>query len=164
MPWLKLCFDCRQDNAESLADHLTILGAESVCFEDQADQPIYDPPEEALSLWRQTRLTALFSPHIDMQHILAQLRSVCENLPEYFIESLEDKVWERQWLQYFRPMRFGRHVWICPSHDNPPDPDATNIILDPGLAFGTGNHATTGLCLEWLDEHFKAGYQLIDYG
>lgn len=164
MFWLKLCFDCNEDNADQLAEQLTAVGAESVCLQDKAAQPIYELAPAEISLWQQTRVTALFPAQADIAKILAKLRQCVANLPHHHWETLADKQWERQWLRYFRPMQFGRRVWICPGLHDPPEPSAINIRLDPGLAFGTGTHATTRLCLEWLDKHLKEASHVIDYG
>jgi ribosomal protein L11 methyltransferase len=85
-------------------------------------------------------------------------------LPPHRIEPLEDRDWVREWLKDFKPMRFGARLWICPTAYTPPDPEAVNLILDPGLAFGTGTHPTTALCLEWLDGAQVKGLEVTDYG
>jgi ribosomal protein L11 methyltransferase len=85
-------------------------------------------------------------------------------LPPHRVEPLEDRDWAREWLKDFKPMRFGRRLWICPTAYIPPDPSAINLILDPGLAFGTGTHATTALCLEWLDGADIKDQLVVDYG
>ena len=85
-------------------------------------------------------------------------------LPQHRIEQLEDRDWAREWLKDFKPMRFGTRLWICPTAYTPPEPDAVNLSLDPGLAFGTGTHATTALCLEWLDGHDLRDRLVVDYG
>ncbi len=102
-------------------------------------------------LWNQTRLTGLYPADTDMKRVL---RDIPENLLQQAnqrVEILEDKDWEREWMQHYRPMQFGRRLWVCPSWLEPPDPDAVNLLLDPGLAFGTGTHPTTALCLGQLD-------------
>jgi ribosomal protein L11 methyltransferase len=85
-------------------------------------------------------------------------------LPEFRAEILEDKDWERAWMEHYQPMRFGQRLWVCPSWREPPEPDAVNLLLDPGLAFGTGTHPTTALCLEWLEGQALNAVQVIDYG
>ena len=141
-------------------------GALSVTLEDGGDQPIYEPDADKPSLWSDTRLTALFPADADMPAVTARLRTGLglSELPPLRVEPLEDRDWVRDWLKDFKPMRFGKRLWICPTSYSPPDPAAVNLLLDPGLAFGTGTHATTALCLEWLDAHPPEGRAVIDYG
>jgi ribosomal protein L11 methyltransferase len=103
---------------------------------------------------------------VNTQSILAQLTKLMAPiaLPSYRIEAIEDKDWVREWMDNFHPMCFGEKLWICPSWHQPPKPDAINILLDPGLAFGTGTHPTTALCLNWLDQADLEDKTVIDYG
>src|SRR5690349_10808137 len=166
MSWLELKIAVGNLDAEAVEDALMEAGALSVTLEDGGDQPIYEPEADKPSLWSDTRLTALFPADSDMPAVTAQLRAYLglESLPAHRIEPLEDRDWVREWLKDFKPMRFGRRLWICPSAYVPPDPEAVNILLDPGLAFGTGSHATTALCLEWLDGASLAVLTVLDYG
>lgn len=161
MSWLQLSLDCTKAEAATLEDHVLEAGALSVTLEDRADEPMLEPAVGETPLWRAIRLTALFPADWDMQ-ALAEAFSAPERHTR--IEILEDKDWEREWMQHFSPMRFGRRLWICPSWQEPPDPNAVNLLLDPGLAFGTGTHPTTALCLEALDGMDLVGKRVVDFG
>jgi len=170
MPWLQLIFETSPDNAEQYSDWLSEAGASAVTFQDSADQPLYEPPPGETPLWSHTRVIGLFDASTNLDEIIEQIRNAItpEPLPPWRISPLEDKDWEREWMVNFKPMSFGEHLWIVPSWTTPPDPNAVNILLDPGLAFGTGTHPTTALCLQWLDEHgrsqVKQYEEVIDYG
>ncbi len=165
MPWLQLKLASTPDAAQRLSDILSDAGALAVTLQDAADQPLYEPPPGATPLWSQTWVTGLFDADADLQAVLACLRSALggHDLP-HVISPLEDKDWEREWMDNYHPMRFGTRLWICPSWHQPPDVNAITVMLDPGLAFGTGTHPTTALCLEWLDAHDVVGKHIIDYG
>jgi len=166
MAWLELKLALGSLDAERVEEALEDVGAMSVTLEDAGDEPIYEPDADKPSLWSDTRLTALFPAEAHMDSVLTRLQRGLEldALPPYRVEPLEDRDWAREWLKDFKPMRFGRRLWICPTAYTPPDPQAVNLILDPGLAFGTGTHATTALCLEWLDGHDVKGQLVVDYG
>ncbi len=165
MPWLQLTFYSTKDDAEKLADLLSDADAAAVTMQDAADQPLYEPPPGTTPLWQLTNVVGLFDASCSADAIVQQLMSQWPGeLPEYRSEILEDKAWERAWMDDFKPMQFGERLWIVPSWSEPPEADAVNILLDPGLAFGTGTHPTTRLCLEWLDAHEVAWQSVIDYG
>lgn len=166
MPWLQLTFETTPDDAEQFSDLLSDAGASAVTFLDNADQPLYEPPVGETPLWSRTRVIGLFDAATDMDTVLAQISNAItpNSLPDHRISPLEDKDWEREWMDSFKPMPFGERLWIVPSWTEAPQPEAINILLDPGLAFGTGTHPTTDLCLQWLDEHGAAHDEVIDYG
>ncbi|MEW6647957.1 MAG: 50S ribosomal protein L11 methyltransferase [Pseudomonadota bacterium] len=165
MPWLQLIFETDADHAPALAALLDEAGAVAVTMEDDADQPLYEPPPGATPLWQATRVVALFEAEHDITASLADIGAAWPGeLPHWRLEQLEDRDWTREWMDTYKPMRFGARLWIVPSWTEAPDPAGTNILLDPGLAFGTGTHPTTRLCLEWLDAHPTAKQQVIDYG
>jgi ribosomal protein L11 methyltransferase len=166
MSWIQVLFDTSADEAPRLADALEELNAEAVSFFDAEDQPLYEPPLGTTPLWNRTRVSGLYEAGCDMDTILAELarRLAPQPLPPYRLEPLADRDWIRAWMDSFKPMRFGQRLWIVPSWHEPPDAQGVNILLDPGLAFGTGTHPTTRLCLEWLDSHPPAAAQVIDYG
>ncbi len=166
MPWLQIAFDCDREHLEAAEGALEAAGALSVTLADAADEPVLEPAPGAMPLWRATRVTALFDTDADLDALQARLLAALgvDRLPRLALETLEDRAWEREWMARFRPMRFGERLWICPSWSEPPAADAVNIRLDPGLAFGTGTHPTTALCLEWLDAHPPADRTVIDYG
>ncbi len=159
MPWVQLTIEITETEAEAMSDMLTTLGALSVTFQDAADQPLFEPEPDTTPLWDRVRVIGLFDAEHDMQAVIAQLQRT-----PYRLEPLEDKDWDRAWMEHFHPMRFGKRLWICPSWCEPPESDAVNILLDPGLAFGTGTHPTTALCLTWLDGHPPVGKEVMDYG
>jgi len=164
--WLELKLALGKLDPDSVEEALLEAGALSVTLEDAGDEPIYEPDADKPSLWSDTRLTALFTADADMDGVCARLLAQLklDALPPHRIEPLEDRDWAREWLKDFKPMRFGKRLWICPTAYTPPDPDAVNLILDPGLAFGTGTHATTALCLTWLDGADLTGKEVVDYG
>lgn len=165
MPWMQVRLAITPDQAEPLEDQLLELGAVSVTFMDGEDQPIFEPDLGTTPLWSNTHLLALFEADTDADALLAHLRLLRGGeLPEHEVERIEDQDWERSWMDNFQPMRFGRRLWIVPSWHAAPEPDAVNLLLDPGLAFGTGTHPTTALCLEWLDGQPLAGLQVLDFG
>jgi len=165
MPWLQLRLAITPEQAETLEDQLLALGAVSVTFMDAEDQPIFEPDLGTTPLWSHTHLLALFEADTDPQDLLDSLRNLCGGeLPAHEVEHIADQDWERSWMEHFQPMRFGRRLWIVPSWHAAPEPDAVNLLLDPGLAFGTGTHPTTALCLEWLDAQDLHGRTLIDFG
>ncbi len=165
MPWLQLTFYSTKEDAENLAEMLNECGAAAVTMQDAADQPLYEPPPGTTPLWQLTNVVGLFDESFHAETILQQLTGLWQgDLPDYRSEILEDQVWERAWMDDFKPMRFGTRLWIVPSWSEPPEQDAVNILLDPGLAFGTGTHPTTRLCLEWLDAHDVTNLKVIDYG
>ncbi len=165
MPWLQLKINTTRTQAESVEDALLANGAASVTLEDNADQPILEPALGETPLWRETRVTGLFDAAIDTRRVHdAIAQSFGGPLPEHRWEQLEDKDWEREWMKHYHPIQCGDNLWICPSWQEPPQPEAVNLLLDPGLAFGTGTHPTTFLCLQWIAEQDMASKTLVDYG
>ena len=166
MAWIQFIFASSPDQAEALSDHLVECGSLAVTFQDNEDQPIYEPEIGTTPLWAATNVVALFDATTDIDLILTMLTGMLspETVPPYRIEAVEDKDWVREWMDNFHPMQFGDKLWICPSWHTPPDKNAVNIMLDPGLAFGTGTHPTTALCLNWLDQADVKDKVVIDYG
>lgn len=144
-------------------------GAYSVVLTDQRDDAILEPKPGEIRLWPATRLQAIFPDEALGAETLDVLAATigCDR-SRMSVEDVEERVWEREWLKDFKPMRFGRALWICPSHAQVDDPQATVVRLDPGLAFGTGTHPTTRLCLEYLDErsasHTGNRDRIVDFG
>jgi len=164
MPWLQLTIEATHSNSEHLSDLLSQAGAAAVTMQDAKDDPIYEPPPGSTPLWDQLLLTGLFEANTDIDSVLKLIQSQTGKIPEHTLNPLEDKDWTRAWMDDFKPMPFGQRLWICPSWHTPPDPHAINILLDPGLAFGTGTHPTTALCLKWLDKNYNDAVDVIDYG
>ena len=141
-------------------------GALSVTFTDAGDDPVLEPAPGETPLWNQTLVTALFDDAADFDRLesrLSRLLGIAE-LPAHRIETLADRAWEREWLRDFGPMRFGERLWVVPGEEAIDAADAVIVRLDPGLAFGTGTHATTALCLEWLDSGPTSGSRIFDFG
>lgn len=165
MPWLQLKVITPRRFVESLEDSLMASGAASVTLEDNADQPILEPALGETPLWDNVKITGLFDAEIDTAKTIAIAeRKFGNKLPEYRWEQLEDKDWEREWMNNYHAIRCGEHLWICPSWQQPPEPDKVNLMLDPGLAFGTGTHPTTFMCLQWIDQQNFQNLDIVDYG
>lgn len=141
-------------------------GASSITLSDAGDQAVLEPAPGETPLWAEARITGLFAADTDFAALQADLVASLgvEALPRHEISELEDRDWEREWLQDFGPMRFGNRLWICPTHSCVDDENAVIVQLDPGLAFGTGTHPTTALCLEWLDSLDLKNKRVLDYG
>lgn len=165
MPWLQLKIITNRDAVNTIETALSKTNAVSITFEDNADQPILEPALGETPLWDSTRVTALYDAEVNTKAITGQLQQqLGELLQKYQWEQLEDKDWEREWMQNYQPIQCGENLWICPSWLAPPDPSATNLMLDPGLAFGTGTHPTTFLCMQWLATQEFDGKHIVDYG
>ena len=163
MQWLQLIISATRETSSSIEDALLDSGAVSVTLEDAADQPIFEPGIGETPLWDNCQVKALFDANTDTTTTGEQLQTL---FPKSTLrwEQLEDKDWSQEWKKYFAPIQCGKRLWICPSWTEPPNADAINLSLDPGLAFGTGSHPTTHLCLRWLDGQNLSGQTLIDYG
>lgn len=166
MAWQQLKISVTEDEAALVEEYLNECGAVSVTLMDGEDQAVFQVDLGTTPIWRNTQVLGLFNDDAPMQSIEAGLRSniASAHAAEIGIEEVVDTEWERVCMQDFVPMQFGERIWICPSWDTPPVSSAINIMLDPGLAFGTGTHPTTALCLEWLDQQKLAGLTVIDYG
>jgi ribosomal protein L11 methyltransferase len=167
MPWLQIILETEASLVEPISEALVSVGAISVTWQDAKNQPLYEPPLNSTPIWKQTQVIGLFEENTNSTQLQAQLQALLapKSLPPCQIQTLADQDWSRVWMDDFHPMPFGERVWICPSWQKPPNPQAVNIFIDPGLAFGTGTHPTTALCLEWLDSLSDlSGKTFIDYG
>jgi ribosomal protein L11 methyltransferase len=164
MPDLQLTLELGPADPAPVEQALSALGATSITLEDAADDPVLEPAPGETPLWPTVRIRALFPGHADRRDIEARLVGWLPAGAPLRFDLLDDRPWEREWLRDFRPMRFGRRLWVCPDGMAAGEPDAVCVALDPGLAFGTGTHATTALCLEWLDGCDLDGSRIIDYG
>ena len=163
MPWIQLKIDANKAIAEAISDALVEMAALAVTLEDRADQPIYEPEHGTTPLWEEVCIVGLFEAETDVAPIVQTLEQQFGSL-KWNADPLEDRDWVREWMDGFEPIRFGQRLWIVPSWHDAPDGDGIHLQLDPGLAFGTGTHPTTALCLEWLDSHPPKGLEVIDYG
>jgi ribosomal protein L11 methyltransferase len=154
-------------NPAAVEDTLTEIGALSITFSDRGDEPVLEPKPGEVRLWSDTRVRALFDESHDA---LESLTGLAERLgPEVAagasVRGVESRDWERVWLEDWTALRFGTRLWICPTTEPPPkDPEAVVVRLDPGLAFGTGTHPTTAMCLETIDALALDGRSVVDYG
>jgi ribosomal protein L11 methyltransferase len=168
MQWLQLIISATRETSSSIEDALLDCGAVSVTLEDAADQPIFEPGVGETPLWDNCQIKALFDATTDTaqitSHLKQQLQALMPQIPTLRWEQLEDKDWSQEWKKYFSPVKCGERLWICPSWIEPPDANGINLSLDPGLAFGTGSHPTTHLCLRWLDKQDLVGQTIVDYG
>jgi ribosomal protein L11 methyltransferase len=166
MPWIQLKINSQAEYAEQIGEMLSASGAQAVTFVDAKDTPMYEPKPGEVMLWPDTQIVGLYDAEYDMSRVISQL-SQSKLLGKNFnhkLDQLEDKDWEREWMINFHPMQFGERLWICPSWRDVPDPNAVNVMLDPGLAFGTGTHQTTSLCLRWLDRLELSEATVVDFG
>ena len=165
MPYHQLVLELPGRELARAEEACTRLGAIAVSLADAGDEPLLEPAPGETPVWQSVRLRALFEVSANPEFAAATL-AVVLGLPAVaiIIEHVEDRAWEREWLKDFRPMRFGRRLWIAPAGQRPDGPAAVILELDPGLAFGTGTHATTALCLEWLDRRVRGGERVLDYG
>lgn len=166
MPWIQLRVTTTEEKAEQVSDMLMGWGAQAVSFLDAHDTPIYEPMPGEVIYWTNTVVVGLFDAEHPMDKVVNQLKQVSffKGEPNFKLEQLEDKDWEREWMDNFHPIKFGERLWVCPSWRDIPDPAAVNVMLDPGLAFGTGTHPTTALCMQWLDATIKSEQTVVDFG
>ena len=165
MRWLQIAISTTKNHAETSEDCLFAAGAQTVTFTDAADQPILEPGPDETPIWNTVIITGLFEKNDEQQDLLDAIKHCLADIQfSYNTEILEDQNWTRAWMEHFHAMQFGQRLWVCPLHIEPPDPQAINLRLDPGLAFGTGTHPTTSLCLRWLDQNIKDQVTLLDYG
>ena len=166
MDWRQFVMDLDSLDPDTVEATFIRLGAVSVTLSDAGDNPVLEPAPGETPLWSQTRITGMFPGDADMEVFRKGLLGALgvTQLPDHRIEDLADRAWEREWLKDFGAMRFGERLWICPTGSQVEDDGAVVVNLDPGLAFGTGTHPTTALCLEWLDGIDLAGKTLLDYG
>jgi ribosomal protein L11 methyltransferase len=166
MPWIQLRVSTNEEKAEQVSDMLMGWGAQAVSFVDAQDTPIYEPMPGEVIYWTNTVVVGLFDAEHPMDKVVKQLEQVSffKDGVDYKLEQLEDKDWEREWMDNFHPIKFGTRLWVCPSWRDIPDPTAVNVMLDPGLAFGTGTHPTTALCMQWLDSTIQPDQTVVDFG
>lgn len=164
MPWIQLTLTTTQTDNDKAEQALLDAGALSVTLRDAEDNPVLEPAPGETPLWDNIILTGLFEADINTERLKQQIHQSLGDKLSLHIDALEDKNWVRAWMDNYQPMQFGERLWVCPRHLQPPDPSAVNLMLDPGLAFGTGTHPTTALCLQWLDSMDLKQQQILDYG
>lgn len=166
MEWRQFVMDLESLNPDRVEEILARHGAQAVTLSDAGDRPVLEPAPGETPLWQDSRITGLFPAAADMNALKDDLlRSLAIGyLPEHHVEELADRPWEREWLKDFRPMRFGNRLWVSPDAFAIDAGGAVILRLDPGLAFGTGSHPTTALCLRWLDGLEVRNRNVLDYG
>jgi len=165
MSWLQIAINTTKNHAETAEDCLFASGAHTVTLTDAADQPILEPGPDETPIWNTVIITGLFDFQDNQQALLETIKHCLGDITfSHDAQILEDQNWTRAWMDHFHAMQFGQRLWVCPLHIEPPQADAINLRLDPGLAFGTGTHPTTSLCLRWLDQNIKEQNTLLDYG
>ncbi|MDQ5767599.1 50S ribosomal protein L11 methyltransferase [Thiothrix subterranea] len=166
MSWQQLICHTTSSHQEVVVDTMEAVGAVSITWQDAEDDPILEPRPGEMRLWNNLVVTALYEEDTDLNalQLLLETRKADWQIESVLYEIVEDQPWERAWMDSFQPMCFGKRLWIYPSWFEIPDDDSVKLLLDPGLAFGTGTHPTTALCLEWLDGQDMTGQDVLDYG
>jgi len=165
MSWLQISVEVSGDQVEGISEAFNTMGALSVTVQDAGDEPLLEPAPGETPLWSNTRVIALFDATRDAAELKQRLQSILDTpVPDFLAEPLEDRDWSNTWRDTFGAMQFGEYLWVCPVGESPPDSDAIVVHMDPGMAFGTGTHATTAMCLHWLGAHSPVNQSVIDYG
>lgn len=166
MAWQQITVITDEQTAPEVADLFSDLGAVSVTYMDAEDEPVYEPAIGETKIWSNTQVIALYEMDADLEGVSDRVRETFDAvlLRDWRQEAIEDQVWERAWMEYYQPMKFGDRLWVCPTGQEQHEAGTVCMLLDPGLAFGTGTHPTTALCLEWLATHEIEGKTVIDYG
>ena len=166
MAWHQISVITNENIAPKLAELFSHLGAVSVTYMDAEDEPVYEPAIGETKIWSNTQVIALYEldadPELIKNQVVGQFKQ--EGLQNWLYEAIADQEWERAWMEYYKPMKFADKLWVCPTDQEQIEPGTVCLTLDPGLAFGTGTHPTTALCLEWLASHDLTGKTVIDYG
>ena len=163
MAWQQISIIISGDLLDTVEALLHDLQVQAILLYDAEDQPLLEPGPGETPMWEMVKVTGLFSEDHDIDNVHLALKS---HWPEatIIINKLADQNWTRAWMDHFKPMQFGENLWICPTHETLPDSNATVVSLDPGMAFGTGTHHTTSMCLEWLATHDVQDKTILDYG
>jgi len=166
MAWHQISVITQENLAPQLADFFSDLGAVSVTYMDAEDEPVYEPAIDETKIWSNTQVIALYELDADPERIKTQVYQQFnhEDLHDWLYEAIADQEWERAWMEYYKPMKFADRLWVCPTDQEQVESGTVCLTLDPGLAFGTGTHPTTALCLEWLASHELSAKTVIDYG
>lgn len=167
MSWIQLHFQTTKDHVDVLEGLLYLHDVLSIELADAADQPILEPALGSTPLWDEVIVIGLFQSDGMTPERIEQIQSAvakATNPSRMWVSNIADKAWERAWMDHYEPIQCAENLWIIPKWLEAPDPDATNILMDPGLAFGTGYHASTQLCLQWLAKQNLSDKVVIDYG
>lgn len=172
MAWVEITLTVPRAEVAPASELLSTTGAVAVTLRDASQQPLFETAPGEAAVWDVTRVTGLFDGGTDSSRLLTRLRKAWDPqpFPPCDVSELEEQEWARAWMSGFKAQRFGARLWVRPSWEREPprstapDADVVDVVLDPGLAFGTGTHHTTALCLEWLDAQTLRNCSLIDYG
>jgi ribosomal protein L11 methyltransferase len=165
MHWLKIELPASAGSVDDLSEALAQCGAFAVSIEGNDTNAVFEGQSHSPNFWRRSRVSGLFQADVDVATIVKQLEQYTGSAVEYRVERVQDRPWQSAWRESCKPMRFGKRLWICPAGLVPSaTTGAVTVLIDPGLAFGTGTHATTALCLEWIAAHAHEGKTVIDYG
>ena len=166
MAWIQIYIDTSKNKVDEVSDLLLAIGCLSITYCNAGDTPIFELGPGDVEYWQDTSIVGLFNATVDTAAItdFLQKQPIFSSGLYHRFEQIEDKDWEREWMGNFHPIQFGKRLWVCPSWRAAPDSDACCVLLDPGLAFGTGTHETTALCLEWLDRMNLQGKTIVDFG
>ncbi|MBI3898175.1 MAG: 50S ribosomal protein L11 methyltransferase [Gammaproteobacteria bacterium] len=166
MPWIQLTLPVTAEQTETATEALEECGAISVTLQDAAGEIVIETQWQQTPLWSKVQVTALYAEDADLDGIRQTLARylALDHLPAFSVERVDDQNWAHAWKAQYKPLSMGGRLWICPSWCEPPEPEAVNIILDPGMAFGTGTHPTTAFCLRWLAEQDLRDKIVLDYG
>ncbi len=165
MDWQQISFEVQKSEVDLVSEVLMGIGSISITFSDAQENDIYEPPVGTTPLWEKVTVTALFPSEVSKDSVASTILDICDiNISDAL--DLKDRVWEDECQKDFPAMQFGEKLWVCPSWDINPElsTEAVVIMMDPGLAFGTGTHQTTSLCLEYLDENPPKNLDVIDFG
>jgi ribosomal protein L11 methyltransferase len=165
MHWLKIELPASASSVDDLSEALARCGAFAVSIEGNDTDAVFEEQPRSPHFWRRSRVSGLFQADIDVAAVIKQIEQCIGSAVAYRIEPVPDRPWQSAWRELCKPIRFGERLWICPAGLVPPTTTGAVIVLiDPGLAFGTGTHATTALCLEWLAAHACEDKTVVDYG
>lgn len=165
MPWVQFCVETGRADAGTVSAAFEAAGALSVSLQDAGAESLLEPAPGAQPLWPKVRVVALFPADCNTEAVARTLQAALQRTDiAWRVEELPERDWSNTWREGFPAMRFGARLWVCPDGESPDAADAVVLRLDPGLAFGTGTHETTALCLEWLDACPPVGRSVIDYG
>lgn len=157
--WLQAAIDCPQAGVAAVEARFEELGALVTWTQGADDEEILEPEPGATPLWAAVRVTALLPPDTPREQVTAAFPG-----SSLHFETVADRDWDAEWRRNLKPLRFGQRLWVCPAGQSCPDPAGSLVVLEPGLAFGTGTHPTTAMCLKWLDSQSLAGRSILDYG
>ena len=164
MSWQQITFVVAADKVDALSDMLEGFLAQAITTENAGEDEFYEIAFPGTPDWQVVQVKALFNSEVDVTEIIDFVQKHFASEVPVQIEQLEDQNWQRIWLESFKPIKVGNNLWVCPSWCEPSDKQARNIILDPGLAFGTGTHPTTHMCLQWLADQKLNSRTVLDYG